>query len=371
MSFDSSFYASQYPDATDPYLHYLTTGWRQGNLVNAEHQPLTPDEILQMIVDSGPNLTAVVAGLSRLQLDYLDQSASFDLGEVLTGLDDGLLAGFMAGWGRDELSYLDNLPTFDLPGVMGQFEPSLFMGLLGDWDDTSNLEYLANLDGFDFSTLAGSNPDLFYSFMQNLDANMQNAIYADFTAEDFAWLNGATGFSLAGMMESNFGFFRQFMSPEKALGLFGQIGDNLVAAVRGLDAADLSFLDSADGFDLGSFLGSVDNNTLASFMAGWDSEQLSLLDGLGNFNLAGKFATFDPELMGSMMAGWDDPNTLSLLNALEGFDFAGMLEEMPAQVVGNLVGTWDSSMLMGLNGVGWGNFDPNDWIAGASSFTPA
>jgi hypothetical protein len=160
------------------------------------------------------------------------------------------------------------------------------------------------------------------------------------------------------------------MSPEEALGLFGSLGGNVTNVVQGLDAADLAFLDGAQNFDLGGFLGGLDDSLLGGFMEGWDSDELQFLDGLPSFDLGGVLAGFDPEAMGEMLGGWDDPNALNFLNGLEGFDLAGMLDGMPSDLVGGLLGAWDDSMLSALNGLG-GDFDPNEWIAGAGDFLPS
>jgi hypothetical protein len=373
MSFDSEFYASQYPDVAtsglDPAVHFLMYGWAEGRAANASGAGMTPDDMLQLMAGVGDALPGVAAGLDATQLAFLNQANGFDLGGVLGAIDDDLLASFMQGWGANELQYLDGLDSFDLDGTLMTFDPGVLMGMMGQWDDTSNLEYLANLDGFDFGAMMGANPDQTMGFLGGLPAEFQNLIYDDFGAEEFSWLDGAAEFDLAGMMAGNFDFFSGMMSPEEALGLFGSVGGNLNDVVHGLDATDLAFLDSAEGFDLGTFMDGLDPGMMAGFMEGWGEGQLSFLDGLGSFDMAATLGEFDPETMASMMGGWDDPDALGFIGGLEGFDFAGMLDQMPEDMVGGLLGEWDSGMFDMLGTMG-GGFDVNSWIADAGDYFP-
>jgi hypothetical protein len=332
-------------------------------------QMMDPEEALGLFGSLGGNLTDVVQGLAPTDLAFLDGAEDFDLGGFLGTLDDDMLAGFMEGWGTEELQYLDGLASFDLAGAMGEFDPDVLMGLMTGWEGPSNLEYLANLEGFDFDALMGANPDEMMGLIGELGETYQNAIYGDFDAEDFAWLDGAAGFDLAGMMAGNFDFFSQMMDPEEALGLFGSLGGNLTDVVQGLAPTDLAFLDGAEDFDLGGFLGTLDDDMLAGFMEGWGTEELQYLDGLGEFDLGEAMSGFDPDIFGSMMAAWDDPNAVGFLGALDGFDIGTMLNQMPEDMVGDLLGELDDSMLDMLGGLG-GDFDVNDWIAGAGDFVP-
>ncbi len=364
MNFDSAFYSEKFPDAAaDPSLHYLTEGWKQGLPPNADNTPLTPDELLQMISASGPNLGKIAAGLSTVQLDYLDQATNFDLGAVLASLDGAQLADFMAGWGKEELAYVDALETFDLSQTVGKLAPNVLMGLLDNWEGEANLELLANGSSFDFGVLKGASPDTVMAYIGKLNPTLQLAIYDDFDASAFAWLDGATDFDLAATLKTDFAFFKQIMNPDETLGLFANLGDKLSDIASSLNAQDLQFLDSAVGLDLGNLLGTVDDATLAGFMKGWGADELAYLNTLTGFNLAGEVGGFDPDLLSSMISGWKDPNTLYFLNDLEGSGFGAKLGQMPASLVANLASAVDDNMLVALQGIS-GNFDMGSMMTG-------
>lgn len=279
----------------------------------------------------------------------------------------------VGGLNPGQIGFLDNSPTFDVAAALNSFDPSSLMGLMGQWQSrgTGSIEFLTGLDGFSFGNLMGADPNQMMSLIGGLGADFQNAIYQDFGAEQFTWLDGAANFDLAGMMQNDFGFFSGIMAPEEALGLFGAVGGNLNSIVQGLGADDLAFLDSAEGFDLGGFLGTLPGDMLSGFMTGWGSENLEFLDELPSFDLAGTLGGFSPELMGTMLGGMDDPAAMSFLGGLDGFDFSGMLDQMPDSMVGQLVDGWDASMLGALGNLG-GGFDPDAWIsdAGATGFLP-
>lgn len=371
MSFDSAYYASQHTDLAEaPVIHYLTTGWAAGHAVNEEREALTPDEVLELIAGTGEDLPEVVAQLEAAQLAYVDEAAGFDLGAVLAGLDDDLLADFMSGWETDEMQYLDGLASFDLDDVLEGFDSDVLMGLMGEWEEEANLEYLAGLDDFDFGALAGANPDELMALFGEMGTEFQESVYEDFDASDFVWLDDAQNFDLAGQIMDDFGFFEEWLTPEEALGLFGSLGSQLDEAVQALDAVDLSFLDSAAGFDLGGFLGDLDDDMLSGFMEGWGTEELSFLDNLQSFDLGEALAGFDADALGDMLEEWNDPSLLGFIDGLEDFNLAEALDSMPGANIGGLLGGWDESMLSMLESLGDG-FDTNEWIAGAGNHLPA
>lgn len=376
MAFDSAYYTSLHqaeftPLNLTPEAHYLMTGWERGYAPSTASTSLTADEVLGLFANTGDKFIAVVNSLNADQIAYLDSSNNLDVGALLGGLDDASLADFMQGWDSSVLSYLDQLPSFDLAATLGDFDPTELMGLMSEWGGGDSLEFLADLPSFDFADLVGADPNQMMTLLESLDPALQNKVYMDFGAQDFAWLDGALDFDLSAMMASNFDFFREVMPSEEALGLFGYVGGNLNQVVQGLNSADLAFLDAAQGFDLGSFFETLDDSMLAGFMEGWGSEELAYLGGLEGFDLAGNLEAFDPTEFQGLLSAWDDPEALTFLSDLDGFDFSTMLGDMPDSAVSGLIGEWDPSMLDALSGVG-GDFDLSSWIvdAGAEQYLP-
>lgn len=377
MAFDNAFYQLQnsvsiLSSGLTPEAHYLLYGWAENRPVNSAGTALAPDEMLQLFGNAGDKLVDIVSGLNASQISYLDQSTSLDVGQLLSNIDVGLLSDFMKGWGESELSFLDNLPSFDLTRVLDSFDSSELLGLLESWDQPENIEFLANLSEFDFKKLVGANADDVMNLLGSLGETAKLKIYEDFDASAFAWLDQAADFDLVSTMSTNFSFFKSVMSPEEALGLFGQLGGNMNHVVHSLRSEDLSYLDSAQGFDLGAFFGTLPDEMLAGFMEGWGTDQLQFLSELPSLDFEEMLGGFDPNIFAEMIGGWDDPGAISFLGDLDSFDFSGMLEKIPDVKVADLAREWNSEMLSSLSDIG-GSFDPNAWFeeSGAGELLPA
>ncbi len=296
-------------------------------------QAMNPDEV-GILVGEHPE---TLATMEAANLAYLDNGQVFDLSATMNELEDSIIANVVAGMNSDALAFIENLPAFDLGPRLDKLPDQILAESMTQWGD-NRLDFFAQLPNFNMG--------------ERLDA-MDSA----FVSQALAPWNPAailsldqlsTSFDVEQHIFGNIDHFHNF-DPGNMVGLLGGLSpDKLLEATSHLGVADLQFLDSADGFDLGAVLNAVDESLLGGMLYNWEGENLQFLGSLPSFDMGGRLQNMNEDFLALVLSNWEIDD-LSTVAALPGFDALGRIGSMNDQLLASTMNGWNAETLQVIN----------------------